>query len=171
VAFLRCCRQANAWRVRAAALALAPVLAGSGLAACGGAYVSGPSVTTTASFTNGTVDERYVSGYGHVLVTSAGYSLYLLTSDPPGSSSCVGPCTVAWPPLLAKGRLKAGPGVNPQLLSSFVRPGGTRQVLYDDHALYTYEGDTAPGMLAGEGIETYGGTWWAVSPKGDAVKS
>jgi hypothetical protein len=25
--------------------------------------------------------------------------------------------------------------------------------------------------LAGEGFETYGGTWWAVSPKGDAVKS
>jgi len=128
-------------------------------------------VTTAASSTNGTVDERYVKGYGDILVTSAGYTLYLLSSDPPGTSTCVGSCAIVWPPLLASGEPRAGPGVNPKLLSSFERPGGRRQVLYKDHPLYTYEEDTAPGMVTGEGVETYGGTWWVVSPAGTPVKN
>jgi predicted lipoprotein with Yx(FWY)xxD motif len=128
-------------------------------------------VTTAASSTNGTVDVRYVKGYGDILVTSAGYTLYLLSSDPPGTSTCVGSCAIVWPPLLVRGGLRAGPGVNPKLLSSSKRPGGSRQVLYNRHPLYTYEEDTAPGMVTGEGVETYGGIWWVVSPKGAAVKN
>jgi predicted lipoprotein with Yx(FWY)xxD motif len=150
---------------------MATAIAAASLAACGGAYVSGPSVTTVASATNGTVDVRYVKGYGDILVTSAGYSLYLLSSDPPGGSSCVGSCAIVWPPLLVRGKLRAGPGVDPKLLSSFERSGGAHQVLYNRHALYTYEEDTAPGMVTGEGVETYGGIWWLVSPKGKAVKN
>ena len=129
------------------------------------------TVTTTSSATNGAVDVRYVKGYGDILVTSGGDSLYLLTSDPPGTSSCTGSCAIVWPPLLVRGRLKAGRGVNPKMLSSFERAGGSHQVLYNHHALYTYEEDTGPGMVTGEGVETYGGIWWLVSPKGDAIKS
>jgi predicted lipoprotein with Yx(FWY)xxD motif len=122
-----------------------------------------------AAASSATVAERSVKGLGPVLVTSTGMTLYLLTSDPSGGSICVGPCSLVWPPLLAKGRLKAGPGINPSLLSTYTRSDGARQVLYDKHALYTYQDDASPGMVTGQGVETYGGIWWVVAPSGKAV--
>jgi predicted lipoprotein with Yx(FWY)xxD motif len=154
---------------RAASLATCTAMCTAVLASCGGGdYIGGSSVTTSASVTSGTVDVKSVKGYGKVLVTSTGVSLYLLTSDPSGGSSCVGSCAIVWPPLISNGKLKAGPGVNPSLLSSFSRNGG-KQVLYNNHALYTYEEDTGPGMVTGQGVETYGGIWWLVSPSGHAI--
>jgi predicted lipoprotein with Yx(FWY)xxD motif len=147
-------------------LAACPLLA----AGCGSSsYLGGSSVTTVPSVTSGTVDVRSVKGYGDVLVTSSGSSLYLLTSDPTGGSSCTGSCAIVWPPLVAGHHLRAGPGVKAALLSSFTRSDGVRQVLYNHHALYTYEEDSDPGMESGQGVETYGGIWWLVSPDGHAI--
>jgi predicted lipoprotein with Yx(FWY)xxD motif len=149
-----------------ALLLMGPVV----LTGCGGAnYIGGSSVTTVPSVTSSTVGVRVVKGYGDILVTSTGMSLYLLTSDPPGGSSCIGSCAIVWPPLVAGHRLKAGPGVKASLLSSFTRSDGVRQVLYNKHALYTYEEDSDPGMVTGQGVETYGGIWWLVSPDGHAI--
>jgi hypothetical protein len=36
--------------------------------------------------------------------------------------------------------------------------------------LYTFAMDKAPGDVNGEGIVNFGGTWYAVSPSGVAVK-
>ena len=154
-------------------LAAGAALASAGLSACaGGSYnANGASVTTVASPTNGTVDVSNVKGYGPILVTSRGYTLYMLSSDAPNSSTCVGSCAIVWPPLDSSGKLTAGAGVNPKFLSSFQRSGGAHQVAYHGHALYTYERDTGPGMTTGEGVETYGGIWWVVSPAGQPVKN
>jgi predicted lipoprotein with Yx(FWY)xxD motif len=138
-------------------------------AACGSNYLGGTSVTTVASVTSGTVDVRSVKGHGDILVTSSGLALYLLTSDPRNGSSCIGSCVIVWPPLVAGHTLKAGPGVKASLLSSFTRSDGVKQVLYNHHALYTYEEDSNPGMVSGQGVETYGGIWWLVSPAGQAI--
>ncbi len=144
-------------------------LALAGLASCGGQeFASGPT-ETVPSASSSTVALRTVKGLGRILVTSSGVSLYLLTSDPPDGSNCTGPCSINWPPLEAKGRLRAGPGVDPALLSSFKRSDGLRQVLYAKHALYTYQDDTSPGMVTGQGVETYGGIWWVVAPSGKPV--
>ena len=35
--------------------------------------------------------------------------------------------------------------------------------------LYTYEEDTGAGMVKGQGVQTYGGTWWVVPADGKAV--
>ncbi len=159
------------WPGRSARTAVVTSLAmcAAVLTSCGGGnYIGGSSVTTSASVTSGTVDVKSVKGYGKILVTSSGVSLYLLTSDPPGGSNCVGSCAIVWPPLIADGKLKAGPGVNPSLLSTFGRSGG-KQVLYNKHALYTYEEDTGSGMVTGQGVQTYGGIWWLVSPSGHAI--
>ena len=155
------------------ALAMAGLVLGPGaLVACGGSsYIGGAPVTTVASVTSGTLEVRTVKGYGKILVSSSGLSLYLLTSDPPGGSTCTGSCSIVWPPLVAGNRLKAGPGVDPSLVSTFTRSDGARQVLYDRHALYTYEEDADPGMVTGQGVQTYGGIWWLVSPSGRAITS
>ena len=153
-----------------------PVVVGLAIVAaavpgCGnGTYLGGPSVTTVASARSATVDVREVRGFGRILVTGSGTTLYLLTSDPAGGSDCTGPCSLTWPPFVVDGpRLKAGPGVSPALLSSFARSGGGRQVLYDKHALYTFEQDAGPGMVTGQGFQSYGGTWWVVSADGRPV--
>jgi predicted lipoprotein with Yx(FWY)xxD motif len=157
-------------RVRGAAR-LAALAAGlAGLASCGGQGLGGgPAVTAVASASSSTVAQRSAKGLGRILVTSTGVTLYLLTSDPAGGSNCVGSCSIVWPPLVVKGRLKAGPGVNAALLSAITRSDGIRQVLYAGHALYTYQDDTSPGMVTGQGVETYGGVWWVVAPSGKPV--
>lgn len=148
-------------------LVVVMAVAAAPLAGCAnGGFIGGPSVTTVASARSATVDVRDVRGLGKILVTGAGTTLYMFTYDPLGGSNCTGPCSLAWPPLQVNGRLKAGPGVDPSLLSSFVRGDGSRQVLYDRHALYTFEEDGGPGMTTGQGNVTYGGKWWVVSPNG-----
>ncbi len=132
--------------------------------------VGGTSVTTVANASSATLDAKSVKGYGKILVTSSGRTLYMLSVDPPGASNCIGSCAIVWPALTAGGKtIKAGPGVNPSLVSSFKRSDGVKQVLYNKHALYTFEQDTGPGMLSGQGVTTYGGVWWVISATGKPV--
>ena len=37
--------------------------------------------------------------------------------------------------------------------------------------MYTYLGDSAPGLANGQGTNLSGGLWWVVSPDGTWVKS
>jgi hypothetical protein len=37
------------------------------------------------------------------------------------------------------------------------------------HPIYTFSGDQAPGDVNGEGLQDFGGVWYAVSPSGAAV--
>jgi predicted lipoprotein with Yx(FWY)xxD motif len=167
----------KAWRNRntrlsaAAFLTATLALCAGGLASCASSGpVGGTSVTTVDNASSATLDARAVKGYGKILVTSSGRTLYMLSVDPPGGSNCVGSCAIVWPALTAGGKtIKAGPGINPAMVSSFKRSDGVRQVLYNKHALYTFEQDTGPGMLSGQGVTTYGGVWWVVSATGKPV--
>lgn len=161
---------ASVSRASMAVLGLVVAAGGLGLSACSRAGLAGGnSVTTVASASSATIDVRTVTPYGRVLVTSSGQSLYLFTADPKGASACQGSCLPVWPPLLVGGQIKAGPGVDAKLLSSIQAHGGGHQVLYNGHPLYTFEQDGAAGMTRGENVQTYGGTWWLVSPAGNAV--
>src|SRR5580692_4431036 len=142
-------RRKGGKRLSAAALVTAALaLCAGGLVSCASSGpVGGTSVTTVANASSATLDARLVKGYGKVLVTSSGRALYMLSVDPPGGSNCIGSCAIVWPALTARGKtIKAGPGVNPALVSSFKRSDGVSQVLYNKHALYTFEQDTGPGM-------------------------
>ena len=150
----------------------AVALAAVALAGCNNQPIVGnASVTTVPSPSSATVDVRTVKGFGQVLVTSQGRSLYMFTADPKNGTTCAGSCLLVWPPLLEGGsRIKAGPGVNPKLLSVVGVQGGGKQVCYNGYALYTFEEDAAAGMASGEGTQTYGGTWYLMSPSGHPVK-
>jgi predicted lipoprotein with Yx(FWY)xxD motif len=39
-----------------------------------------------------------------------------------------------------------------------------QQVEYEGNLLYTFSGDTAAGQAQGEGIQSFGGTWYVVTP-------
>jgi predicted lipoprotein with Yx(FWY)xxD motif len=106
-----------------------------------------------------------------VLVNGQGHTLYLLTSERGGKVTCTTAtgCTKYWPPLALPAGASAGmagSGVESSLLSTAKSPSGGTVVTYGGWPLYTFVGDSASGVANGEGVVSYGGTWWAVSPSG-----
>ena len=146
---------------------IVPLLVAGGLAVSGCGGSSNDDGGNSKAPAGETVATMNVVGYGKVLAVSS-KPLYVLSVDPPGGSKCAGGCTSTWPPLTAKGEPGAGEGVDSSLLSTFKRPDGTTQVLYDKHALYKHNGR---GLVSGAGVKSEGGTWYLVSPSGKPIKA
>ncbi len=109
--------------------------------------------------------------YGKILVDSAGRTLYILMGASGGSLACkTAACIGVWPPLMTHGRPRAGKGIAKKRLGA-TKHGRKHQVTYDHHLLYLYSGDTAAGQVNGEGIASFGGTWYVLNSKGVAVKA
>ena len=106
------------------------------------------------------------SELGTILVDGGGNTLYLLTSDEPGVSTCSGGCASAWPPLVTVVDLIAGEGVDGDLLGTLTRGDGSVQVAYNGWPLYSYAGDQKPGDTNGKGV---GGVWFPVSTAGKST--
>jgi len=160
-----------------------PVLTLAGaalLAACGSSYTStttggssqssgGPSAAITVSAAN-------VPGLGTVMVNGNGMTIYVLSSERGGNITCTDAngCTKVWPDTeLPKGTTQgiAGSGAQASLLSTIKAADGSLYLTYGGWPLYTYTGDTGPLQSHGEGIMSFGGTWWALSPAGTPVTS
>jgi predicted lipoprotein with Yx(FWY)xxD motif len=108
---------------------------------------------------------------GRVLVDARGHTLYLFEADRSASkSACYAQCAAAWPPLLTSGAPVAGSGVKQALLKTLKRRNGTLQVVYAGHPLYFFSGDSASGQVNGEGIEHFGGGWYALGPGGGKIE-
>lgn len=164
-----------------AALAAAAAAAGPVSAAQGGP--SRASVVSPAAGSGARVVVRAsASRYGPVLVTGSGLALYGFSGDafpfsvknpPQFQIDCTAlntspsglPCTTPWPPLLATGRLVAGPGVRRAGLGTVTRDG-VKQVTYFGQPLYTFVGDTTAGQVNGENVAAFKGVFWLVSPDG-----
>jgi predicted lipoprotein with Yx(FWY)xxD motif len=160
-------------RFASATVALAAVaLAGCG---AGTAATSGSSATTASApgakasgASTATVEVRTTSD-GRVLTTSTGKVIYLLTADRPGSRACTGSCLRYWPPVMVHGTPTAASGVTARL--GELPLAGGQQLTVDGHPAYTFVGDSGPGTTSGEGVHSFGGIWWVLSPAGTAVTS
>jgi predicted lipoprotein with Yx(FWY)xxD motif len=106
------------------------------------------------------------SQFGPVLFDGHSRALYLFTRDPRNRTRCYGACAAAWPPFYAKGRPRAGRGVDRSLLGTIERRDGRRQVTYKGQALYFYVDDPRGEVLCNDVFE-FGGTWYAVDAKGN----
>ena len=106
------------------------------------------------------------SQFGPVLFDGHNRALYLFTRDPRRKTRCYGACAEAWPPFYAKGRPRAGRGVDRDLLGTIERRDGRRQVTYKGQALYFYVDDPQGQVLCNDVLE-FGGTWFAVDSKGN----
>jgi predicted lipoprotein with Yx(FWY)xxD motif len=131
------------------------VLLGLSLAAMG------PASTSSGS-SNALLKVTTIHGVS-VLTNARGYTLYRFAPDTPSKSTCYGTCAVYWPPVT--GRPVAGPGVTGKL-GTIRRTGGTTQVTYDGHPLYTYVGDSAPGQSTGNNVNLNGGFWYEMAASG-----
>ena len=87
--------------------------------------------------------------------------------------TCTGSCASFWPPLKWKGsgKPKAGGAAKSSLLGSDRNPAGGRVVTYNHWPLYTFSGDSGPGVAKGQGLTSFGGTWYVLSGSGNPVTS
>jgi len=106
-----------------------------------------------------TVQVRYDAALGSVLTDAAGMTLYTFANDSAGKSACNGACAALWPPLAADAVSHAPLNV-PGSFSVITRDDGSKQVAYDGHPLYLWQGDKKPGDMTGQGVK---GVWWVAN--------
>ena len=101
-----------------------------------------------------------------VVVNAQGRTLYALSPETTKHLLCkTSECVKFWPPLTVpstKTKLKAGAGVQGHL-GILHRKGGVLQVTLRGLPLYRFAKDRAKGEANGEGVESFGGTWHAVT--------
>ncbi|MGD0453945.1 MAG: hypothetical protein ABSB69_10145 [Solirubrobacteraceae bacterium] len=139
--------------------------------ASGSAIASAHDGSSTAHASRATEVLLRHTGLGSILTTSSGFTLYEFTRDHASVDSCVKVhgCAQVWPALETSGQPTAGSGVKASLLSSIRISGGARQVTYAGHPLYTYSADSR-GSTGYVGVSAFGGSWYALSASGHAVK-
>jgi predicted lipoprotein with Yx(FWY)xxD motif len=71
-----------------------------------------------------------------------------------------------WPAVTVSGTATVGAGLDQSKLVLEPQPDGTKQVAYNGHLLYTFQGDAAPGSAAGERL---GGFWFVLSSAGAKI--
>jgi len=148
----------------------AALIAAFALAGCGGSGNSSgssalPKTADGQSATLGVANDDL----GKVLVDSQGRTLYLFQHDGGAKSTCSGSCAVNWTPLRATGTPTVGAGANASLTATTTRSNGREQVTYNGHPLYRFSGDHSPGDTNGQGVNAFGGLWYALSSSGNGV--
>ena len=152
------------------------------VAACGSSSSSGAAAGSSSSASAGassaaavTISAKSVPGVGTVLVNGQGQTLYLLTSEKGGKITCTAAngCTQAWPETVVSSgtAATAGSGVQSSLLGTVKDASGKLEVTYNHWPLYTFSGDSGPGVAKGQGISNFGGTWYVLNSSGNPVTS
>jgi predicted lipoprotein with Yx(FWY)xxD motif len=148
-------------------LGAASVLA---LTACGGtssntAGDSGaPPDTAAAGHASAQSLHVATTSLGKVVVDSTGRTVYTLSADGPGKSTCSSSCLTEWP-AVPPGRADNVAGT----IAAAMTPDGNPIATVAGHPVYTFSGDQGPGDVNGEGLQDFGGVWYAVSSSGEAV--
>ncbi len=101
---------------------------------------------------------------GRVIVDAQGRTVYLLTADSMNHATCDASCQHYWPPVPSG----HGSGVTATIASTALPGGGTTGTVAG-LPVYTYSGDHQAGDVNGEGVDEFGGTWYAVSPSGTPI--
>jgi len=151
----------NRWLVPVGAIAAMLVIAACGSSSSTGNSGSGNSPASSAS---GALTTAKI-GSATVLTNAKGFTLYWFVPDTKTASKCYGSCAKYWP--FVHGPVSAGSGVT-GTLGVITRSTGTKQATWDGHPLYTYIGDSSPGMAKGNGLNISGGVWHEMALTGNA---
>jgi predicted lipoprotein with Yx(FWY)xxD motif len=142
--------------------AFALVVAGAlFLAACANAGAGSPGASASGAL-DLTVSH---TAAGDALAGAGGMTLYILTNDVGGTSTCsTGQCAATWPALKGDGAsVNPGSGVT-GTWGTTTWADGTKQVTHNGQPLYYYSGDTAAGDSSGQGTNNV----WFIAPVGAA---
>ncbi|GAB3232870.1 hypothetical protein GCM10027447_28920 [Glycomyces halotolerans] len=117
-----------------------------------------------------TVDELGLAetDLGEVVVDGEEMTVYLFTEDAGGTPTCYEQCAENWPPLLAEddGEVEVGDGLDESLVGRVEREDGSMQVTYNEHPLYFWVDDAAPGDINGQGVNN---VWYVLDAEGNAI--
>src|SRR5262245_55738349 len=158
-------------------LVVGAIVVVAGVAAgCGASYGSAPKTTGdgTGAHKNVQASARFrtanVPGVGTVLVDGKGRTVYILTNDGTTNVPCddASGCTALWPdlPLKDGAAAKAGAGLTSSLLGTKKMSDGETWPTYNGWLVYEYAGDSGPGQANGEGLTSFGGTWYVLNASG-----
>lgn len=108
---------------------------------------------------------------GTILVNRRGFTVYAFARDSRNHDRCaaIAGCTGIWPMVTTTVTVTLGPGVKRSLVGT-IKVGGTRQVTYAGHPLYTYIAASGPGETSYVGLSQFGGKWFGVNAAGHIVK-
>ena len=146
------------------------------LAACGGddddssnaSATSAAKETTTAATPADVTVNVATTDVGKTLVDAKGMTLYALEKDSKNTSTCIGGCATAWPPLVVTGKVVVAKGLDADDFATFMRTdNGMTQVSVYGAPLYTFSGDKAPGDTNGKTIPN----WYVVGANGKPMES
>jgi predicted lipoprotein with Yx(FWY)xxD motif len=143
--------------------AIGAIFAGSLVAAA----LAAGSALTLSSAANATLGKP-------VVISPQGRTLYALSPETSGHLLCkTDECFKVWPPVTVKSskvKLKAASGVQGHL-GILRRSNGTLQVTLRGEPLYRFSGDSGKGQAHGQGIESFGGKWHAVTASSSEATS
>lgn len=170
---------------RRAAAAAGLISLGLLVAACGSSSSTPAAGSTTAPATSAGAGSSAASGsspasaagqaqlktahvsLGTVLTNAQGFVLYWFAPDTSTSSKCDGACAAAWPPVIGTPAAASGVTLSGKL-GTIKRSDGSTQATYNGHPLYTFKGDNSAGQVNGNGVNGFGGLWYAVTSSGGA---
>ena len=133
------------------------------LSACGAGSTTAPAAAPQATAGGASGLHVASTSLGRVLVDASGRTVYLLTADGRNLSTCSSSCRQFWPAMHSYAGVTA-------MVGSTATPSGPMTATVAGHPVYTFAQDHAPGDVNGEGLQEFGGTWYAVSASGAAVQ-
>lgn len=103
-----------------------------------------------------------------VLVSASGLPVYILSGDSASHPKCAkSQCLAAWPAVRTKSMHPSlGKGVKGKV--GVWHHNHMNQVTLNGHPLYTYSADS-PGAATGQGLKSFGGTWWLLTASGSPM--
>jgi len=141
------------------------------------------SAATTSTSATATPNSAASSGAGTATVITTEHTplgtvlaagpkhltVYLFAADTGSTSTCSGACAQVWPPVTTTGAPKAEGEAVAADLGTSARSEGAKQVTYKGHPLYWYVSDAKAGETTGQGVQSFGAAWWALSPSGSEI--
>lgn len=158
-----------------AVCALALTAAGCGSSGSDSASTSGSAYKSTAdagaAASKTTTIATTKTDLGTVLTGAGGKTVYLFEGDKKGGkSTCSGACAAAWPPVTSTAAVKTAGGAEKSMIGTIARSDGSKQVTYNGWPLYYYVDDSAAGDVTGNGVDSFGAEWYALTPSGKAAE-
>jgi predicted lipoprotein with Yx(FWY)xxD motif len=138
---------------------------GSGSSSTNAGTTGGGSSTPKPASTSSGLHVASTS-IGKVVVDGNGMTVYMLTADKPDHSSCSAACLAYWPPVAPSSET----GISAKVGSTSTMSGG-KTATVGGWPVYTFVQDQKAGDVNGEGVKTFGGTWYAISASGKPVTS
>jgi predicted lipoprotein with Yx(FWY)xxD motif len=96
-------------------------------------------------------------------------TVYIYEADKGSTSSCSAACAAVWPPVGTSAAATAAGGALSADIGVITRSDGSKQVTYKGHPLYLYARDGDKSDAYGQGIKSFGASWYVLAPSGNKI--